>query len=131
MTLEEARQFFIQDRFAMVTTGIEIDEVGKNYSKCSLKVEERHLAAGDHVMGGAIYTLADFAFAVASNTREQLTMTSTSNISYMGQPKDGQLIAECKCLKDGRRTCFFETEVRDGLGNIVAVVSANGIHVKA
>ena len=129
MTLEEAREYFKNDRFAMVTTGIEIDEVGDNYSKCSLKIRDGHLAAKDQVMGGAIYTLGDFAFAVASNTQTQLTMTASSSISYLSQPKDGQLIAECKCVKNGRRTCYFETSITDGLGNIVAKVVSNGLHI--
>ncbi len=129
MTLEEARAYFIQDRFAMITTGIEIAEVGENYSKCTLQVEEKHLAVGDHVMGGAIFTLADFAFAVASNDGEQVTLTTMSNICYLGQPKDKTLIAECKCVKNGRTTCYFETMVTDGQGRQVALVTNSGLHL--
>ena len=129
MNTEEARKYFIKDRFAMITTGIEIDEARDNYSRCSLKIDDRHLAVNDHVMGGATYTLADFAFAVATNSADNLTMTASSNISYLGQPKDGQLIAECRCIKNGRTTCCFETTVTDGIGTLVAHVTVNGIHI--
>ena len=130
MNTEEARKYFIRDRYAMITTGIEIDEARDNYSRCSLKVEDKHLAVNGHVMGGAIYTIADFAFAVASNSAEQLTMTSSSTISYLGQPKDGRLIAECQCIKNGRTTCCYETTVTDGQGNLVAHVMVNGVHIQ-
>lgn len=129
MTLEEARAYFINDRFAMVTTGIEIAAVDKNYSKCTLAVDERHMAVGNHIMGGAIFTLADFAFAVASNDGEQITLTTSSNICYLGQAKDSTLIAECKCVKNGRTTCYFETNITDGLGNKVALVTNSGLHL--
>ena len=130
MTLEEARKYFIDDRYAMITTGIEIDEVGENFAKCSLNVEDRHMAVGNHVMGGAIYTLADFAFAVASNSGDSITFTTTSTITYLSQPKDMKLIATCECIRDGRKTCYFETKITDGLGNIVACVVANGMHIE-
>ncbi len=127
--IEVAREFFGRDVFATKTTGIVIDEVGDNYSKCSLKIEQKHLAANNQIMGGAIFTLADFAFAVASNDVDHFTATSTSNISYISMAKDDTLIAECRAIKNGKRIAFFQTEVRDGLGNLVATVTASGIHL--
>ncbi len=129
MTLEEARDFFSQDRYATVATGIVIDEIGDNYSKVSLQLEDCHKAAGDHVMGGVFYTIADFSFAVATNTPEHLTVTTNGNISYYSQPKDDKLIATCKCMKEGSRFCFYESTITDGLNNIVAKVSFNGAHL--
>ena len=67
--LEEAKAFFEKDYFAM-GCGIQIDEVGEGTSKCSFEIETRHLNGGGIVQGGAIFTLADFAFAVAANTGE-------------------------------------------------------------
>lgn len=129
MTLEEAREFFSADRFATATTGIKIEEVGKNYSKCSFEITENHLAAHGSVMGGAVYTLADFAFAVASNTKEQWTLTVSSNINYISMPEGRVLTAECKCIRNGRKACFFETAITDETGKTVAVVTSNGIHI--
>lgn len=127
--LEEARKYFEGDRFATQTTGIVIEAVEDGYSRCSLTVEEKHLAAHHHVMGGALFTMADFAFAVATNTPQKLTVTTTSNISYISMPKDNRLTAECSRIKDGRRACHYETRITDGLGNLVAVVTAMGMHM--
>ncbi len=128
-SLQEARDFFIADRFAMVTSGIEIEEVDDGYAKCSMKVDERHVNATGHVMGGAIFTLADFVFAVATNTREKVTVTTVSQISYLGTPKSDVLYGESRILKDGRRNCFYEITITDNVGTPVAVVSTSGVHL--
>lgn len=127
--LEEAREFFIKDRYAMVTTGIEIEEVGERYAKCSLKLDERHKNATGQVMGGAMFTLADFVFAVATNFKQPVTVTAVSQISYLGIAKGDTLYGESKLLKDGKRTCFYEIHITDNLGNLVAVVSTSGSHL--
>lgn len=129
MTLEEARKYFADDIYATDTTGIKIDDIGEGWAQCSFDVEKRHMAVGDHVMGGSIYTLADFAFAVASNSGDFITFTTSSSITYLSQPKDMKLIARCECVKDGRKTCYYETKITDGLGNLVACVTSNGMHL--
>ena len=64
--LEEARAFFAGDRFA-TENGAVIDEIGEHYAICSMEITPHHLNAAGRVMGGAVFMLADFAFAVASN----------------------------------------------------------------
>ena len=63
--LEQIREFFAKDRFA-TDNGATIEEVDDGYAKCSLEIQPHHLNAANTVMGGAIFTLADFAFAVAT-----------------------------------------------------------------
>lgn len=127
--LEEARSIFIKDTYAMVTTGIEIDEVGEKYAKCSLKLNEGHCNATGQVMGGAMYTLADFTFAVAANFKQTLTVTTVSQISYLGPVKGKVLYGKSKLIKDGKRNCFYQIMITDDLGTEVAVVSVNGVHI--
>lgn len=127
--IDEAREFFAQDRYAMNTTGIVIDVAEEGYAKCSVKIDDRHLGAHGQIMGGVMYTLADFAFAVATNTKEKFTATCTSTINYLSMAKDDTLIAECKSVKDGRRTVYYETYITDGLENLVAVVTTTGIRM--
>ena len=126
--VKAAKEFFIKDRYAMVTTGIDILAVDKNYAKCVMPIEDRHLNAGNSVMGGAIYTLADFTFAVATNFNRPLTVTLTSSISYLSAAKGSQLFCESRLIKDGRRNCFFEFEITDDLGTKVATVVTTGAH---
>ena len=127
--LEEARAFFKDDVYATGTSGIVIEEVDENYARCSMKLDERHKNAAGQVMGGAIYTLADFTFAVSTNSPEKLTVTMVSQISYLGVAKGDTLYGESRLIKDGKRNCFFEINVTDNLGNAVAVVSTSGAHL--
>ena len=60
MTLDDVREKFSQDRFATVN-GAVIDAVDEGYAQCSVKLNETHRNALGEVMGGAIFTLADFA----------------------------------------------------------------------
>ena len=62
MTLKE---FFKGDRFA-VLAGCELTEIREGYARATMTVEERHLNGGDVCQGGAIFTLADLAFAAAA-----------------------------------------------------------------
>ncbi len=127
--LDEARAFFSKDRYATAATGIVIDEIGENYAKCSMKITDNHLNAVGHVMGGVAYTLADFVFAVSTNFEKPPTVTTVSQISYLAAPKGTTLFGESKCLKDGKRNCFYEITITDDLGTKVAVVMTSGAHL--
>ena len=81
-------------------------------------------------MGGAIFTLADFAFAVASNCAGTGVVTLTSQISYLGTAKGERLIAEARRVKQGRSTGYYTVSVRDELGNPVAEVTGTGFVVQ-
>lgn len=128
--LERAREFFKHDRYATDATGIEIDEVGKNYAKCSMKITDIHKNALGHVMGGVAFTLADFVFAIATNfDAEYPTVTTVSQISYLAVPKGDTLYGESRLIKDGKRNCFYEILITDNLGISVAVVNVTGTHI--
>ena len=66
-TLEELRNRFQRDRFAMEVLGAEIEEAGPGRARCGLALRPCHMNANGTPMGGVIFTLADFAFAVAAN----------------------------------------------------------------
>ena len=80
-------------------------------------------------MGGAVYTLCDFAFAVATNSPEHHTVTAVCQISYLSLVKGNVLTAPADMIKDGRRTCFFQVTVTDELGTLVAIANTTGMHV--
>ena len=130
-TLAEAREEFSKDIYATELTGAVIDRIGPDYAKCSMKLEGKHRNAYGGIMGGAIYTLADFAFAVASNfDKEYATVSVVGQASFMAASKGSILYAEARLIKDGRSNCFYEVTITDDLEKIVAVVSFNGAHVE-
>lgn len=128
-SLEELREIFDGDTFATKTTGVELIDVGPKYAKCRLLLEDKHLNAMKNAMGGAIYTLADFTFAVASNAETMNTVTAGSSISFINPSKGNELISEAKCIKDGRSLAFYEVTITDNLDNIISVVTFTGAKV--
>ena len=125
--LEKIQKFFEADRFAY-QNGIRIQSVKEGEAVCTMPIEDRHLNAGNAVQGGATFTLADFAFAVAANWQKVGSVSLTSNITFCGAAKGDCLYAEAACKKDGRSTCLYEINVKDELGNLAAVVIINGFH---
>lgn len=125
LDLDQIRSFFTADRFA-AESGAVIDSVAPGCAICSLEVEPRHLNAGGSVQGGAIFTLADFAFAVAANAGQPLTVSLSNQISFLKSPRGKKLIAEACCVTSGKRTCFYRVSVTDDVGTAVAEMTVNG-----
>lgn len=129
-TLEEAKEYFYKDNYA-VMSGIEIDEVSEDHVRCSMKIEDKHRNAYGGIMGGSIYTLADFAFAIASNfCREKATVSLVGQASFLNMSKGSVLYADTRLIKDGRTNCFYEVMISDDTGRDIAVVTFTGAHVE-
>ncbi len=124
---EEAKEAFAADLFATQAAGIVIKEARDGYSRCEMEIKPHHKAAHGGVMGGAIFTLADFAFAVAANSEDTAAMTVTSSVNFISSPKKGTLTARSRAVKNGRTVCFYETVITDSDGITVATVNATGI----
>jgi acyl-CoA thioesterase len=129
--LEKIRAFFTNDRFA-ANVGIVIDSVSEEVVQCSMPITTEHLNAGGGVQGGAIFTLADLAFAVHSNLpllcgeKVGITVGQSNSISYLGAVRGQRLIARSACLSRGRSVSVFRVEIHDDLGNFVADMRGNG-----
>ena len=134
MNTNEIKEFFKKDRFADMV-GIEADEITADGVTCSLAVEPRHLNAGDTVQGGAIFTLADFAFAIACNydglseNKKAVTVGHSCNITFFKPAKGKRLIAKSECLQKGRKLSVFRVTVTDDLGTNIAEMTGNAYTV--
>lgn len=128
-SIDEAREYFSCDRFA-TDNGMSIDARDDAHSVCSLTVSDRHRNAFGGVMGGAIFTLADFAFASLTNDRERLTVAQQVSINYLSAPKGERLIAKATYRKDGRSSCVVVVDVSDELGRDVAQFVGVGFKLK-
>lgn len=124
--LEKAREFFKNDSYATSTTGIVITDVGDRYARVELDLDERHYNAIGAVMGGVLFTMCDFAFAIAANFNSVPCVTLGTQAIFMRKNKGTHLICEAKCLKDGRRACFYDVFVTDELGTEIAKVTIEG-----
>lgn len=128
-TIEDARAFFSHDRFA-TENGMTLDDVDDSHAVCSLVLSDHHRNANGGVMGGAIFTLADFAFAVLTNDRERQTVAQQVGINYLTAPKGGRLVATARYRKDGRSSCVVNVDVTDDEGRDIAQFVGTGFKLK-
>mgnify|MGYP001426022401 CR=1 FL=1 len=119
METEKIKEYFKNDRFA-VMSGVEILEVGEGYCKAGMEIKDQHLNAANVIQGGAIFTLADLAFAVASNSRGQLALAVNVNISFLKGKSAGTLFATATELGDPKRIGAYDVLVTDENDEVIA-----------
>lgn len=132
---EQARVVFASDRYATQLTGIQIDHVADHEAHCSLTLEAHHRNARGVAMGGVIFTLADFAAAVAANTDcladgDLRWVSLHSTIHFLSPAPGNGMTATCSPLKLGRTTTLYQTiiESPDNKKRI-AIVETTMIHI--
>lgn len=122
-TDEEMQAFFCRDLFASKQANCRIVECWIGHGKAEMDiVPSMHFNAGGHVMGGAVFTLADYAFAAASMPGSVAAVSLTSTIEFMKSTKGSKLIATCDVDHVGRKVGFYTTDVVDDLGVHIARV---------
>ena len=119
------KDFFLHDEFAR-QNGIEIVEIADGYARTQVHIEPRHLNAGGYVQGGVLFTLADLAFAAATNSHGTLTVTSTANITFVRGATGGIIIAQAQELVNHHHLPFCEVRIIDGESNLLAIFTASG-----
>lgn len=123
-SLEEVRAFFADDRFATQACKARIVEARRGHAVCEFSIEHIHRNAMGAVMGGAVFTLADFALAVASNIGESPTVSVSNSIEFISAAKGDKLTAVCDAERSGRTLGFYTVRVHDDRGTLVAVMTA-------
>ena len=114
------RAFFQNDRFAR-HNGIELLDAGPGWAKAQLAVADQHLNAADVVHGGALFTLADFVFAVASNSHGRLALGINVSISFLKSARGPLLTAEAREVCCNSKLGTYTMEVRDAAGELTAL----------
>ena len=122
--IEEVCELFAGDRFATEACKCRVVEAARGHVVCEFDIEDIHLNAMGNVMGGAIFTLADFALAIACNIGEEPTMGANNSIQYFNASKGKKLIATCDVDKSGRSLGFYTVNVVDDLGVSIAKMTA-------
>lgn len=92
-----------------------IEAVAQGYARVRLAYHPKHLRPGGTISGPAMMTLADFALYVAVLSvagRTPLAVTTNLAINFLRKPGQGDLVAEAKLLKAGKRLCVGEVLIR-------------------
>jgi len=124
-SIEEAREFFKGDKFA-TNLGVSLEKLDEDSCECSLELNDGHKNAVGGVMGGVLFTLADFAFAVLSNNLHSPTVAQQVSVNYLSAPKGNRLIARAVCKKNGRSSSIINVDVRDDTGRDIVQFIGTG-----
>ena len=118
--MDALRRYFNNDKFAE-RNNIELLSIGPGQAKAKMTLHPHHWNGYGTVQGGAIFTLADLAFAAASNSHGTVAVAINVSISYMKAAKTGTLWAEARELTRNFKIGTYTVEVKDDAGDLVAL----------
>jgi acyl-CoA thioesterase len=118
--MENIKQILTRDRYAK-HSGIELVSVSPGQAVAQMLIQAHHLNALGSVQGGAIFTLADFAFAAASNAHGKAAVAINVSITYMKAASSGTLRAEARELSVNPKLGSYTVNVTDEHDNLIAV----------
>ncbi|MCZ7570124.1 MAG: hydroxyphenylacetyl-CoA thioesterase PaaI [Ardenticatenaceae bacterium] len=102
--------------------GIELLDVGPGFARVAMTVAEDMVNIHGSTHGGALFTLADAAFAAASNSHGMTAVALTMTVAYHAATGPGdQLEASATELHRARRTATYEIVVRRGAERIATL----------
>lgn len=114
------KTFFKNDRFA-AHAGIELVEAGAGKAKAVMTVTEQHLNGVGSAQGGAIFTLADLAFAAAANSHGTVAVAINASISFFKAVSSGTLTAAAEEVSLHPKLGSYTIRVSDEQGDLVAL----------
>lgn len=118
--LNNIRKMIEEDNFAKFM-GIKLLKLEKGYSKVSMSITNDMVNLHNVAHGGAIFTLADVAFAAAGNSHGRKAVALSMNINYRSPVKEGMnLIAEASEESVGRKTALYRMTVKTDDGKLIA-----------
>lgn len=118
---DEIKKFFKRDKLAAYL-GIELVDVSKGTATSKMEIKEEHLNGINSVHGGAIFTLADFTFAVAANSHGTVTVAINVGISYMKPAFKGEtLTATATEISINSKLGTYTVNVVDDNGDLIAI----------
>lgn len=118
--MESIKEYFKKDTFADYV-GIELLEVEEGRARAKLKIRKKHLNGYNIVHGGAIYSLADLVFAVASNSHGNVAVAINGSISYLKAVTKGTLFAEAEEVSLNAKLATYKVSVTDEHDNMIAI----------
>jgi acyl-CoA thioesterase len=120
MQPEEIANFLNRDLFA-TGNGMRVVEVRPGYGRAEMTVEPRHMNAVGILQGGAVFTLADLAFAAACNSHGVVAVACQSDINYFRAVRTGKLTAVAEEVARTRHLSTCQVRVLDEQGGNVAL----------
>ena len=118
--LATVRRVMAGDRWA-AAAGARLVEVRPGYARTTLRLRDVHMNGVEVAQGGVVFTLADYAFAVCSNSHGTVAVALDVSITFARAAVRGVLTAEAIEESRTRRTSVCSVRVTDDEGSVVAL----------
>ena len=123
--MQTLKELLKNDIFA-ARAGVELLVVEPGYARARMEVTPEHLNAGGVCQGGALFTLADLAFAAVANSRQNLTLSLNANMTFLRAVSSGFVYADARAVYPHRRVPFIEVRLSDEKGELIAMMTSSG-----
>jgi acyl-CoA thioesterase len=101
--------------------GIELLNIAAGAATATMQIKPYHLNAAGTVHGGAIFTLADFAFAAASNSHGRIAMGISTSVNFVKAAIKGTLLAVAVENSINQKLASYTVTVTDDEGSTIAI----------
>ncbi len=118
--MENIRRSLAKDQFAK-HCGIELVSVAPGQARAKMTLGPQHWNAINIAQGGALFTLADFAFAAASNSHGTVAVAINVSISFLKAVSTGTVWAEAREISKNFKLGSYTVEIKDEKGDLVAL----------
>ena len=129
MEPETIAAFFEHDRFAS-GNGMRVVEVRTGFARAEMTVEPCHLNAVGILQGGALFTLADLAFAAASNSHGVVAVACQADVTYFKAVEAGKLTAVAEEISRTHKLSTCLVRIGDERGELVALFIKGVAYIK-
>lgn len=119
--MKEILDFFSENDHFARHCGIELIEAAPGSATARMEIRDFHLNGAGTVHGGAIFSLADFTFAVAANNRGQLALAINTSTTFVKAARSGTLYARAEELSVNKRLGNYQVTITDHDGTLIAV----------
>ena len=110
---------FDKDRFARLS-GIQLVDASPGYAKAQMEIMDKHMNSVGVLHGGAIFTLADFTFAVASNSHGRLALAINAEISFFKAINSGIFTATAREISLHNKLATYLIDIENEKGELIA-----------
>ena len=105
--------------------GLKLMDIQEGYAKVEMRFAEDMENMFGMAHGGAIFSLMDAAFEVASNSHGTMAVALNMNINYLASPAPGAMItAEASEINKTKRTAAYDIRANDDSGKLLATCQA-------
>ena len=115
---ERSSEAMLKDDHTTKGMGMSIDAVGPGTATLSMVVRKDHLNGHGSCHGGAIFTLADSAFAFACNSHNTITVAQHCSVTFLAPGREGdRLTATAREVMLAGRSGVYDVSVtrQDGV----------------